>query len=196
MIPIDDHKRLFLDMQEHPENYSDQQLETMMDELDRDLDATAAWQRFVESRATAEPRAHTKPSLAMAMGRRVAIIVGVLFLTGIAIAAWRASRPTATSTPTGDTIVGRTDAVSPSAAVVATTFDNISLDSILSVVAPHYGKAVSFRDEKLRSLKLIMTWESDAPLADFLDRLNAFDGLNLSVEGDTIVVESATDSSM
>ena len=37
-------------------------------------------------------------------------------------------------------------------------------------------------------MKLMMTWQPDAPLADFLDRLNAFDGLSLRVENDTIFV--------
>ena len=37
-------------------------------------------------------------------------------------------------------------------------------------------------------MKLMMTWQPDAPLADFLDRLNAFDGLSLRMENDTIFV--------
>ena len=42
----DDMQRLFLDMQEHPENYSDEQLERMMTDIDRESDTDAAWQRF------------------------------------------------------------------------------------------------------------------------------------------------------
>ena len=42
MRPSDD-KQVFFDMQEHPENYSDEQLETMMTELDREPDAEEAW---------------------------------------------------------------------------------------------------------------------------------------------------------
>ncbi|MBR3413675.1 MAG: hypothetical protein IKG81_13425, partial [Bacteroidales bacterium] len=63
---------------------------------------------------------------------------------------------------------------------------------ILAVVSAHYGKAVSFRNADLRGMKLIMTWQPDASLADFLDRLNAFDGLSLSLQSDTIVVEEET----
>jgi len=33
-----------------------------------------------------------------------------------------------------------------------------------------------------------MTWQPDAPLDDFLDRLNAFDGLSLRLENDTVFV--------
>ena len=39
-------KRLFLKMEEHPENYSEEELEAMMDYLDRMADADVAWQEF------------------------------------------------------------------------------------------------------------------------------------------------------
>ena len=39
-------------------------------------------------------------------------------------------------------------------------------------------------------MKLIMTWQPDAPLTDFIERLNAFDGLSLSLQNDTIVVQT------
>ena len=44
----DDKRRLFFDMQEHPENYSDEALEQMMAELDRETDAEAAWRHMTE----------------------------------------------------------------------------------------------------------------------------------------------------
>ena len=42
MNPMDE-KQLFFDMQEHPERYSDEQLEAMMAELDKEPDTEAAW---------------------------------------------------------------------------------------------------------------------------------------------------------
>ena len=49
MKPLDD-KQLFFDMQEHPERYSDEQLEAMMAELDKEPDAETAWQNSTKSR--------------------------------------------------------------------------------------------------------------------------------------------------
>ena len=72
-------------------------------------------------------------------------------------------------------------------------FDDVRLDSILTVVSAHYGKAVSFRDEEPRSMKFIMTWHPDGPLSDFIDGLNLFDGLSLTLQRDTIFVETAED---
>lgn len=48
MNPLDD-KTLFFDMQEHPENYSDEQLEAMMAELDKEPDIEAAWQKTLSN---------------------------------------------------------------------------------------------------------------------------------------------------
>jgi hypothetical protein len=186
MIPNDDHKRLFLDMQEHPENYSDEQLEAMMDDLDSELDAQAAWERFEQTMGPAVKPTHRWLRVA-------AIFVGFLFLAGIAVAAWMSLTPN--TPPSGET---SRDAQSVEVATptqhdeMPVAFDNVPLDSILAVVSAHYGKAVSFRNADLRGMKLIMTWQPDASLADFLDRLNAFDGLSLSLQSDTIVVEEET----
>ena len=76
MIPSDEQRRLFLDMQEHPENYSDEQLEAMMDDLDSELDAQAAWKRFEQTQGLAVKPSHRWLRVA-------AIFVGALFLAGI-----------------------------------------------------------------------------------------------------------------
>ena len=72
-------------------------------------------------------------------------------------------------------------------------FDDVRLDSILTVVSAHYGKAVSFRDEEAKGMKFIMTWDPDRPLSDFIDGLNLFDGLSLTLQRDTIFVETVED---
>ncbi|MBQ8050293.1 MAG: zf-HC2 domain-containing protein [Bacteroidaceae bacterium] len=71
-------------------------------------------------------------------------------------------------------------------------FDNVRLDSLLSVVAGHYGKAVQFRDDEAREMRLIMTWNPADSLADFVSRLNRFEGLTLTLREDTLVVEALT----
>ena len=71
--------------------------------------------------------------------------------------------------------------------------DDVRLDSILTVVSAHYGKTVNFRDEEAKGMKFIMTWDPDMPLSDFIDGLNLFDGLSLTLQRDTIFVETAED---
>lgn len=59
MKPSDDMKTRFLDMQQHPENYTDDQLEAMMAELDQPVDAEAAWEEFSKKNIAADTTSKT-----------------------------------------------------------------------------------------------------------------------------------------
>ncbi|MBQ3752436.1 MAG: DUF4974 domain-containing protein [Prevotella sp.] len=72
-------------------------------------------------------------------------------------------------------------------------FDDVRLDSILTVVSAHYGKAVSFRNEEPRAMKLITTWNPDESLEAFIDHLNMFDYIHLTLQNDTIFVEQTSE---
>lgn len=71
------------------------------------------------------------------------------------------------------------------------SFSNLPLDSILTVVAAHYDRAVCFRDTALQALRLSTTWNSEDSLSVFLETLNEFDGLRLTDERDTIFVTAS-----
>lgn len=108
--------------------------------------------------------------------KAAAIFAGVVFAAGITAAAIHhaQNRP----------------AQHPQAKTTPVNFANVSLDSILSVVAMHYGQTVVFRDEEPRQMQLIMTWNPADPLRDFVRRLNAFDGVLLTMQHDTLFVET------
>ena len=72
-------------------------------------------------------------------------------------------------------------------------FSDVRLDSLLSVVSSYYGKAVRFRDEELREMKIITSWNPADSLTTFIDHLNMFDYLHLTLQEDTIFVESVND---
>ena len=74
-------------------------------------------------------------------------------------------------------------------------FDDVRLDSILTVVSAHYGKTVSFLDEEPRSMKLITTWNPDKSLEAFIDHLNMFDYIRLTLKNNTIFVEKTSGES-
>ena len=193
---LDDNKRLFLDMQEHPEQYSDEQLEAMMADIDRDPDTKAAWKRL-ENGVTHMPLREESGAERRRWMRVAAVFIGVLTLTGIAMAAIhlfqsRCEQPAATMAAEASIQQATID----DQRIEPVHFDNVTLDSILTVVAAHYHKAVNFRNEEPRRMKLIMTWQPEASLAEFMERLNAFDGLSLQLQGDTIVVETIVQPSM
>ena len=74
-------------------------------------------------------------------------------------------------------------------------FSNARLDSILTVVAHHEHRAVSYHGEAPRSLRFTITWNPDHPLADFLATVNEFEGLRLTDARDTIFVEQTAKES-
>ena len=68
-------------------------------------------------------------------------------------------------------------------------FDNIRLDSVLTIVAQHYGKRVDCRNEAVRSLHFHVEWNQAAPLSNFITLINNFEGVSLREEQDTIIAE-------
>ena len=73
------------------------------------------------------------------------------------------------------------------------SFSNLRLDSILTAVAAHYECKVCFRDSATQAMKFITTWNPEDSLAAFIEHLNMFDGLHLTLRDDTIFVESTND---
>jgi len=199
---------LLLDMHEHPENYTDEQLSTMLDdEMQEQLatakramtdipepDVDAEWQHFEQE--------HFAPVKNRPWLKVAAMIAGVMLLSAFTYAAIHAVRhiavdkakePTETvaSAPQPESTVGPRLGVADTAAVVAEpiVFDNLPLDQMLEKIAPHYGMQVEFRNEDARALRFYFVWQPDEDLDAVLERLNLFESVNISKEGNTIVVE-------
>ena len=118
--------------------------------------------------------------------RIAAIFIAAAFLGGLIFAAYRAlsHRQTPTAQVSAPSLTERAGGES------SIRFDDVRLDSILSVLSAHYGKTVSFRNEEAKGLKFIMAWNPDSSLTSFIDGLNMFDGLQLTLQEDTIFVET------
>lgn len=80
-------KQLFRDMQEHPENYSDEQLERIMADIDSKPDIVATWARF-EKKTSQHPSHHWLHIAAM--------FVGAIIVAGVAFAAVHILSPSKT----------------------------------------------------------------------------------------------------
>ena len=200
--------RLLLDMHEHPENYTDEQLASMLDDemLERlatakraltdipEPDVDAEWQRFEQEHFAP---AHNRRWLKVA-----AVIAGVLMLSAFTYAAIQAVRahqpeiqhpmteqvektdaPVATSSSTEAEGI---DSVSTGQPV---TFDNVALETIVGDIAARHQMQVEFRNEDARALRFYFVWQPDEDLDAALERLNLFESVNISKEGNTIVVE-------
>ncbi len=204
--------RLLLDMHEHPESYTDEQLARLLEDEQMaalwqqlatakraltdipEPDVDAEWQRF--------EREHFAPTKNRRWLKVAAMIAGVLMLSAFTYAAIQAVRahqpevqqpmteqventnaPVATSSPTEAKDI---DSVSTGQPV---TFDNVALETIVGDIAARYQMQVEFRNEDARALRFYFVWQPDEDLDAALERLNLFESVNISKEGNTIVVE-------
>ena len=181
MMHLDD-KRLLFDMQEHPERYSDEQLEAMMSELDKEPNTEKAWRRF-------------KPTSFFMLRKIAAVFLAVAFLGVLSFAGYRALSDwhgTARSQVEADTSTVQTQRFLYEVHDGDTIFrfENIRLDSILAVVSRHYGRQVVFRDKAPQHLRLYMTCHTTQSLDEFVEMLNEFEGFKLSQRFDILFVDS------
>ena len=149
--------RLLLDMHEHPENYTDEQLDAMLDDemLEQlatakramtdipEPDVDAEWQRFEQT--------HFTPMNNRRWLKVAAIFLGVIMLSAFTYAAIHAVRHSTVDKakePIEDVVtatqpestVGPRLGVADTAAVVEAepvVFDNQPLDQMLEKIAPH-----------------------------------------------------------
>ena len=85
MKPQNDNIDMFLDMQEHPDKYTDSQIESMLENIDRLPDVEAEWARFSAEHLDAGRKSTPKRYLrivAAAACMALIIGVGISFLTG------------------------------------------------------------------------------------------------------------------
>ena len=208
-----DNIRLLLDMHEHPENYTDEQLARLLDDkslaaLQERLatakramgdvpepDVDAEWQRFEQQ--------HFAPVKNRRWLKVAAMIAGVMMLSAFTYAAIHAVRhnavdkakePIETVAPESQTesTVGPRQGVADTVAVVegeSVVFDNQPLDQMMERIALHYGMQVEFHNEDARALRFYFVWQPDEDLDAVLERLNLFESVNITKEGNTIVVE-------
>ena len=117
-----------------------------------------------------------------------AIFIAVAFLGGIALAAYRVLSHRQTP-PTDVSILNAQPSTLNSEADGLVLFADIRLDSMLTTVAAHYGKAVFFGNEDLKGLRIHTKWNPKDSLEAFMESLNELDGLKLTEQRDTIFVQ-------
>ena len=190
-----------LDMIEHPDRYTEQQVNSLLS----DPDLRKHYEVMVSLRAVYEaqpatPQKKREPihgnttrqhalwgGLGWGLKAAAAVFLGIVLVSGIAIAAWLASpKPTVSTSSQPERLEA---SLPPSEEMKARAFDNTPLADIMAVVAKHYGHHVAFANDSLRQLRITTTWNEDEPLSAFLENMNELDGLSFTQKGDTIFVE-------
>lgn len=190
-----------LDMIEHPDRYTEQQVNRLLS----DPDLRKHYEVMVSLRAayegqSAQPQKKREPihgnttrqhalwgGLGWGLKAAAAVFLGIVLVSGIAIAAWLASpKPTVSTSSQPERLEA---SLPPSEEMKARAFDNTPLADIMAVVAKHYGHHVAFANDSLCQLRITTTWNEDEPLSAFLENMNELDGLSFTQKGDTIFVE-------
>ena len=157
------------------------------DEKAREMKLSEGFTEKVMNKVKSEESRFSRNGEYRILRRIAAIFIAAAFIGGLVFAAWQAL------SSTKEQPMEEANCQLPTVNYQLSTpvrFDDVRLDSILSVVSSHYGKAVSFRSEEAKGMKFIMAWDPDSSLTSFIDGLNMFDGLLLTIQQDTIFVET------
>ena len=218
-----DNKQLYRDMQEAPDKYSDQEIEAMMDDLDQVPDVDEAWQQFeseeffaeqsgkAERRVKSEEFATALPTMRFhsLLRKMAASFVGLLLVSGVAFAAIHIVRqyqkpevPLAADTMAeANSSLFTLNSSLPADTIVkpgSVVFDNVTLDSIVKVIAAFHHLDMDLQNERQRvgasagmqasQLRFYFVWNQEESLQEVIEKLNMFEQVNLAVEDGKLMV--------
>lgn len=209
-------RMMFFDMQEHPDRYTDEQVEALLaDEEMKDFFHDMALARMAEQKANPKKvnveEAWKEFATNTTSNNRFKIavsIIGVIFLSGITFAAihsgiFRSSSSedvssVKTEQPSSDTKTALQD--SSKAAVTEKTdslnlkpvvFDNAELGDVISQLAAFYHVKVEFDNAEAQHIRIFFNWDKTKTLQQNLAILNAFDRIQITYSSadETLKVE-------
>lgn len=209
-----DEKRLMLfDMQEYPEKYTDEQMEHLLaDEEVKEFLRDLAMARMAGKKATPKKVDVDKAWKEFSNGsyrnrmKIAASIVGIIFLSGVALAAvqngWfklsSSDKVVEDKTVTqqianpkqlaNDSLKAITTEPKDSLNMNPVVFDNAELGTILMQMADFYNVKVEYMNANTQHVRLFFNWNKTKTLEQNMELLNAFDRIQIEyVEGILIV---------
>ena len=128
-----------------------------------------------------------------------AIFVGVLMFSGIAYAAVHIisrnsgvdEKAQTQEVRISDSLKNHTTAETLTADSIPQTriFENTPLDEMVSEIAHYYNKVADIQSKEAHELRLYYKWDPKDALENVVDDLNHFDHVNLTIEGDKLIVK-------
>ena len=199
----EDRLQRLLEMQEHPERYTEEEIRQLMaDEECRLLyeQMVRATDAVFAEKAKATPQTHpTTERTRPVIYKIAAIFVSLLMLSGIAYAAIHIVSNVRgdVKSPTQETQITNTsqqDDIDQPAEVTDSIpptriFENVPLDEIINELATYYNKVADIRNTQAHELRLYYKWERKDELESVVNDLNHFDHVNLTLEEDKLIVK-------
>ena len=211
----DEKKRVLNDISQHPERYSDADLDSLLDGedelgllkrstsyhqgMDSPIDADQWWKEIEH-----QPRRKSSSRYLLKM---VASFLGIILVTTLAYAAvikwhWlgnnRPGPETITTVPAAPpaivdssrkaTVKDTVSTPMPSPAKVI-VFDNQSLSEILSQMATYYHLNLTFMNAQVKGIRLHFEWNQQKSIDENIRLLNSFEKINILREGNRLKVE-------
>ena len=193
MQTLDKKKQMFFDMQEHPEKYTEEQIEAMIDDLDQIPDVDSSWQEFNDNHPHAA--VHSSPRWLQI----AASIIGIIMVSGIAFAAIHIVRQyqkpqqstvqAVTETSSQPSAFNSQKAEADTVSVKQRIFDNVPLDTMLSEMADYYHISVKFERKEARLLRFHFVWKRTDNLDRLVEKLNNFEAVNIIREPEKLIVK-------
>jgi hypothetical protein len=158
----------------------------MLDEVNIPVpDANSEWMRYKKKRSGF-------PILKIA-----ASIIGVLMLSGIAYATIahfietdeKPKTAITESKPDVDKVEKTYGMEVPPTKKAPVEFNNVELQQIMKYVSDNYHIKVVFKNNKARTIRFYLQWESDNTLQEIIDKINHFEKVRLTLNEETITIE-------
>ena len=175
----------------HPEDYTDEQLDQMLDKTDVKVpDIEEAWEKFRGERE--EVRSKRLPLLKIA-----AMFVGVLMLSGIAYAAVHIIRSHEAEVESQEAVVStntqhlspNTQAPADSMAMKPVVYEDAELATILNEIATFHQCEVVYKSEASKHIRLYFTWDQKATIDDIIGTFNKFERIHITRDNKKLIVE-------
>ena len=210
-----DEKRLMLfDMQEHPDKYTDEQIEHLLaDEEVKEFLRDLAMARMAGKKATPKKVDVDKAWKEFSNGsyrnrmKIAASIVGIIFLSGVALAAvqngWlnfstsdkvvdnkaMAEQIVPSNTLANDSLKAMTVEPTDSLDMKPVVFDDAELGTILMQMADFYHVKVEYMNANTQHVRLFFNWNKTKTLEQNMELLNAFDRIQIEYADGTLIVK-------
>jgi len=195
--------QLLLDMQEHPEQFSEQALQTMLDdpEVRELMEATVQLKQAMISEEFVDERSGKaeRNLLHSSFQKVAATFIGILIMSGITFAAiysltpapshggeesdyhqgGNATEEVTTSFPHRE----RLERESP------VRYEEATLEQILTDMAHYYELSLNWKSEEAKTLRLFYTWNKQLSASESMRQLNNFERFHLELNDSIITVE-------
>jgi hypothetical protein len=196
----------------HPEAYTDEQMDRMLDLEDVGTpDANEEWERLKQERlsggshqdeaAGSSPTATANVSrlrLHTTLSKVAAVFVGILMISGIAYAAVHFLSSRSDVAQKTETVAkeSKQAAISTQESVEADStarktvvFEDKELSAILWEIGEFYECEVVYGSEKVKHVRLYFTWDKTKSLDDLVETFNKFERFHITREKQLLIVE-------